>query len=246
MSTLIRLYVPESLSQGALIATSEAQTHYLVHVMRREAGETVLLFNGRDGEWRAHIARVSRKAVMLAAQDCIRSQVPEPDLWLAFALLKRDATNLVIEKATELGVSAILPVITDRSQTARVNPQRLAAIAREAAEQSERLTVPEIQTPVPLGELLRRWPPGRRLIVATERREAAPIHPPAGGLLVGPEGGFTKAELDGLSRYPFVTFGSLGARILRAETAAIAGLARLLASPHSDDLGDQLVQSRRG
>jgi 16S rRNA (uracil1498-N3)-methyltransferase len=233
MSTLIRLFVPEPLSSGAVIAANQGQAHYLAHVMRRVAGDSVLLFNGRDGEWQAGIDRIARDRAMLRLEFQTRTQGAEPDLWLAFAPLRRDATNLVVEKATELGASAILPVITARSQTSRINLDRLTLIAREAAEQSERLTVPVIAAPVTLNELMKRWPVERRLAVAAERRGAAALHPPAGGLLIGPEGGFTAAELDGLAEYPFVTLVSLGARILRAETAAIAGLARLLAVPPS-------------
>jgi 16S rRNA (uracil1498-N3)-methyltransferase len=231
MSTLIRLFVPEPLSSGAVIATNQGQAHYLAHVMRRQTGDCVLLFNGRDGEWRGRIDHVGRNAVTFSVETLSRKQSAEPDLWLAFAPLKRDATALVIEKATELGVSAILPVITARSQTSRINRERLSLIAQEAAEQSERLTVPVIDEPTTLEDLLRRWPVGRRLAVAAERRAAVSLHPPIGGLLIGPEGGFIGAELDGLARYPFVTLISLGERILRAETAAIAGLARLLAAP---------------
>ncbi len=236
MSTLIRLFVPEPLSAGAVIATNQGQAHYLAHVMRQNLGDELRLFNGRDGEWRARIELIRRNAVMLQVAKQIRPQEAEADLWLAFAPLKRDLTALVVEKSTELGVSAILPVITARSQTSKVNLERLSLIAREAAEQSERLTVPVVKAPTPLDLLLRSWPPERRLAVAAERRDAGPraagpLAPPAGGLLIGPEGGFTDAELDGLTRYPFVTLISLGARILRAETAAIAGLARLLAAP---------------
>ena len=233
MSTLIRLFVPEPLSSGAVIATNQGQAHYLAHVMRRQAGDCVLLFNGRDGEWRGRIDHIGRNTVTLSVASLRRRQSAEPDLWLAFAPLKRGATNLVVEKATELGVSAILPVITARSQTSRINIERLSLIAQEAAEQSERLTVPAIRAPVALDDLLCHWPGDRPCAVAAERRAAPPLHPSTGGLLIGPEGGFTEAELDGLARYPFVTLISLGERILRAETAAIAGLARLLAVPAS-------------
>ncbi|HET9147997.1 MAG TPA: 16S rRNA (uracil(1498)-N(3))-methyltransferase [Acetobacteraceae bacterium] len=231
MSTLIRLFVPDALAPGAVIATNAGQAHYLGNVMRRSAGEALLLFNGRDGEWRARIGGISRKEAILHVDSLERPQAAEPDMILAFAPLKRDATELVVEKATELGVSAIMPVLTARGQTARLNLDRLGLIAAEAAEQSERLSVPEIRPPIPLEALLRGWPMERRLAVAAERREAPPLAPPMGGLLIGPEGGFTERELDGLAQCPFVSLTSLGDRILRAETAAIAGLARLLASP---------------
>jgi 16S rRNA (uracil1498-N3)-methyltransferase len=159
----------------------------------------------------------------------LRAQAAEPDLWLIFALLKRDATDLVVQKATELGVSALWPVLTARTGAQRVNLTRLHAIALEAAEQSERLTVPAIHEPRPLTVLLRSWPADRRLFVAAERSAAPPIVATAEltALLVGPEGGFSAAELDALRERPLVTLVNLGPRILRAETAAIAGLARL-------------------
>jgi 16S rRNA (uracil1498-N3)-methyltransferase len=155
------------------------------------------------------------------------------DLWLAFALLKRQATDLVVQKATELGVAAILPVITMHSVGERVNLARLAAIATEAAEQSERLSVPTIQPPQPLPALLAAWPGERRLVAAIERAEAPPPAVGAGptALLVGPEGGFAPVELDVLAAHPFVEPATLGPRILRAETAAIVGLALLQAAP---------------
>src|SRR5262249_41693529 len=158
-----------------------------------------------------------------------------PDLWLAFALLKRDATDLVVQKATELGVAELHPVLAERGNTQRTNAERLTAIATAAAEQSERLTVPKLHAPRPLVELLAAWPPERRLFAAIERTNAIegsnppPIAATAGprALLVGPEGGFSSAELDALLTHPLVKPPSLGPRILRAETACIVGLALL-------------------
>jgi 16S rRNA (uracil1498-N3)-methyltransferase len=159
----------------------------------------------------------------------LRDQAAEPDLWLVFALLKRDATDLVVQKATELGVAALWPVLTARTGAQRVNLDRLHAIATEAAEQSERLNVPVIHEQRPLAALLQSWPAGRRLFVAAERQAVPPLVATAEptALLVGPEGGFSPVELDALRQHPLVTMASLGPRILRAETAAIAGLARL-------------------
>ena len=168
----IRLFVAAPLLEGAEIAALPGQAHYLGHVMRRRAGEEVLLFNGADGEWRARIAAIGRDRARFEVLERTRPQLPEPDLWLCFALLKRDATDLVVEKATELGASRILPVITERTQAARVNLERLAAIATEAAEQCERLSVPALHEPVRLAELLAGWPAGRGLAVAVERAGA--------------------------------------------------------------------------
>ncbi|HEX7388678.1 MAG TPA: 16S rRNA (uracil(1498)-N(3))-methyltransferase [Acidiphilium sp.] len=238
MGSIIRLYIPVPLARGNVIATTAAQAHYLAHVMRRKAGDPLRVFNGTDGEFEAAIGHVGRQGAELAVSGQTRAPEPEPDCWLCFAPVKRDASDLIVEKATELGASAIQPVFTERSQTARVNADRFTAIATEAAEQSERLSVPGIRAPVGVFNLIGDWPEGRRLFVAAERAGAAPLatispfQPSA--LLVGPEGGFAPAELDVLSRHPFVTMISLGPRILRAETAAIAGLARMLASPATD------------
>ena len=233
MSGSIRLFVTAPLAPGAEIAATAAQAHYLGTVMRRAAGDTVCLFNGRDGEWAARISQARRGAANFVVGQMLRPQAAEPDLWLVFALLKRDATDLVIQKATELGVAAIWPVLTARTNAQRVNLARFHAIATEAAEQSERLTVPTVHEPRPLAALLASWPVGRRLFVAAERTSAPTAPPPIvtmgepAALLIGPEGGFMPAELDVMRAHPLVTVVSLGPRILRAETAAIAGLARL-------------------
>lgn len=211
------------------------QAHYLGAVMRRRVGDGVRVFNAADGEFDAVIERIGRNVADLAVGMLTRAPVPEPDCWLAFAPVKRDATDLIVEKATELGVSAIFPVFTAHSQTGRVNIARLTAIAIEAAEQSERLSVPALHEPVDLARFLADFPAGRHLFVAAERRDCPPLanvstlQPHA--LLIGPEGGFAPAELDGMGQHGFVTPVSLGPRILRAETAAIAGLARMLAAP---------------
>jgi 16S rRNA (uracil1498-N3)-methyltransferase len=232
-----RLFVNAALSAGAEADASAAQAHHLGTVLRRRPGDPVRLFNGRDGEWAARIVALQRERGRFAVEARLRAQAAEPDLWLAFALLKRDATDLLAEKATELGAAALLPVLTARSVAARVNGDRLAAIAVAAAEQSERLTVPRVAAPVALPALLADWPGGRVLVAALERQGAPPVPRAAGpagllpaGLLIGPEGGFTPAELDLLRRHAFVVPAGLGPRILRAETAAIVGLALMGAS----------------
>ena len=228
MSGSIRLFVTSPLRAGAAVAASAAQAHYLGRVMRRAAGEAVLLFNGRDGEWQARIGGQGIGGMVMEAERQTRAQTAEPDVWLLFAPLKRDLTELVVEKATELGASLIQPVQTARTNPVRLNAERLRLIATEAAEQSERLTVPRIEASRRLDDVLAAWPIGRVLVAAAER-EAAPPPPRAAALLVGPEGGFAPAELDALRATPFVVLASLGPRILRAETAAIAGLALLQA-----------------
>jgi 16S rRNA (uracil1498-N3)-methyltransferase len=231
MKTAPRLFVDAPLTEGVEVLASPGQAHYLATVMRRGLGDPVLLFNGRDGEFAAAIATLRRDRASFTVGTQLRPQTPEPDLWLVFALLKHDATDLVVQKATELGAAALFPVITDRTNAARVNEARLLAIATEAAEQSERLTVPVVHPPRRLYDVLADWPAGRTLHAALERT-AAPWLTPARGpaaLLVGPEGGFTQVELDAIGRCPLVRSVSLGPRILRAETACLAGLALLQA-----------------
>jgi 16S rRNA (uracil1498-N3)-methyltransferase len=233
-ATSIRLFVKTPLQAGNSLSVDDAQAHYLANVMRLGMGDTLRLFNCADGEWLAEVIFLSRKTVNLEVRHQTRAPEQEPDCWLCFALLKRQKTDLVVEKATELGVSIIQPIITARTQADHVNLERLRAIATEAAEQCERLIVPEIRAPVSLARLMESWPE-RRLYIADERRTAPVLNPGPGArephaLMIGPEGGFTGGELEGIARAPLVTRVSLGRRILRAETAAIAGLALLLSS----------------
>ena len=231
MPQALRLYVDQPLLHGGLVTLSAEQAHYTGSVMRRRRGDALLLFNGRDGEWSAAILNLERGRGAAVVDTLRRPQQAGPDLWLAFALLKRDATDMVVQKATELGVSAILPVITERTNATRVNIERLVAIAIEAAEQSERLTVPRVRPPQPLPHLLADWPDDRTLFAAVERLDATPLRPATGpaGLLVGPEGGFAQPEVRLLERTPSVRPISLGRLVLRAETACMAGLVLLQA-----------------
>ena len=206
---------------------SAGQAHYLGHVMRRRVGDPVVLLNGRDGEWLAEISQIKRDRAMVRVGERLREQSKPRPLTLAFAPLKRDATDLVVEKATELGATVIQPILTERSNTHRVNLERFRAIAIEAAEQCEGLDLPELREPVTLTRFLGDWPKDVPLAACWERTATAPIGGRASGLIVGPEGGFTDAELELMKRAPFVIPVSLGSRILRAETAAIAGLALL-------------------
>jgi 16S rRNA (uracil1498-N3)-methyltransferase len=233
MHNTIRLFTEASLQDGADVPATPGQARYLGSVMRRGVGDPVRLFNGCDGEWLAAIATLSRDRARFAVQRLLRPQTPPPDVQLVFAVLKRDATDLVVQKATELGAGVIQPVFTERTNAGRVNLDRLTLIATEAAEQSERMSIPELRPPLRLAELLAGWPADRVMAAAIERAEAPSIRAIASrrpaALLVGPEGGFTGAELDVLRRHPFVVPITLGPHILRAETAAIVGLALLQA-----------------
>lgn len=226
-----RLFVDAGLTAHAEIRVTEQQAHYLLNVMRFGVGAEIALFNGRDGEWRARITEAAKKKLLLTVQDQLRPQSPEPDLWLLFAAVKRARIDLIVEKATELGVSVLQPVFTERTVMSRVGEDRLAAIAMEAAEQCERLTLPELRSPLSLPASLAKWPEGRILLMMDESGGGKPIAevladlpPGPAALLVGPEGGFAKSELDALSRLTFAVRVGLGPRILRADTAVIAAL----------------------
>ena len=228
----LRLYVTDDLAAGAGIALSREQTHYLANVMRAGIGDAVALFNGRDGEWAATIAALGKRGAELTVAAALRPQVAEPDLWLAFAPIKRGRIDWIAEKATELGASVLWPIFTRHTAMDRVNLDRLRANAIEAAEQCGRLSVPEVRDSVRFEEMLDQWPAERLLICCDETGGGAPIIDavrdlPAGpaGLMIGPEGGLAKEELDRLDKTPNVCRVSLGPRILRAETAALAALA---------------------
>lgn len=227
-----RLYVPDDLMAGGSIVLAEDQAHYLRHVLRLEQGAVVALFNGRDGEMRASLSEVSKKACRLIVEVLLRPQAPASDVWLCFAPIKQGRIEMIVEKATELGVGRLLPVITRRVQMQKVNAARLSAHAREAAEQCERLDVPEVAEAVTLEKLLQDWPSDRRLLVCAERADARPLLQVAAAagpvaLLIGPEGGFAPEEMQQLANVSQALPVSLGPTILRAETAAIAAMAIL-------------------
>jgi 16S rRNA (uracil1498-N3)-methyltransferase len=243
MSTDPRLFVGQDLAAGQAVALPKEDVHYLVNVMRRGAGDTVRLFNGRNGEWRAGIVEASRKAALLEPVEQTREQCSVPDLWLLFAPVKRQKTDLVVEKATELGAAEIRPVSTARTQSDRIKTDRFRLIAKEAAEQTERLDLPRVHELDRLDHVLDGWDPARRLIYCDEagdedgvpwggaRGRGRPmlealsaIEPGPAAILIGPEGGFSPEERGRLRRLDFVVPVTLGPRVLRAETAAIAAL----------------------
>ncbi len=228
-----RLYVPAGLAAGSEVAIDGAQSHRLRTVLRLAAGATVAVFNPGDGEFLCRVVDLSRGGGRLAVERLLRPPETGCGPWLAFAPLKRARLDWLIEKATELGAGALLPVWTERTQPERVNLERLRAVAVAAAEQSERLSVPEIRAPERLDRLVADWPAGRRLVVCDESGAGVPIAaaladsalPGSIALLIGPEGGFTETELDALGKLAFVTRIGLGPRVLRAETASLAALA---------------------
>ena len=231
-----RLFTTSDLAAGVEAPLDEAQAHYLRHVMRRGEGAPLSLFNGRDGEWKATLSLRGKKAAIALVEAQTKAQTVEPDLWLCFAPVKRARIDYIAEKATELGVSVLQPIVTQHTAVERVNVERLRANAVEAAEQTERLTVPEVRAPVDLGRLLDEWPAGRRLLMCDETGGGPPIGETLAALddsaraapwaiVVGPEGGFASAELAALRRIKDVTAVGLGPRILRADTAALAALA---------------------
>ena len=238
-----RLFVDASLASAVEVPLDADQAGYLGRVMRLGAGSDVRLFNGQDGEWRARIADIGKRGATLQVDTQTRPQATPPDLELWFAPVKRQGTDWIVEKATELGVRTLRPVLTKRTIAETVRVDRLAAIAREAAEQTERLDVPTVAPPVTLAQALDGWDPDRGLIYADESGEdpddawggtsgrapplaAAPLASWAKlAVLTGPEGGFDPAERRLLRARAGVMPVSLGPRILRAETAACATLA---------------------
>jgi len=228
---ITRIYCDAELGAGVSTSLPPGPAHKLRAVLRAKVGDELRLFNGRDGEWRARLCELGKSKALADCIEQTRTPRPEPGPWLAFAPLKKDRLDMVVEKAVELGVERLIPVITARTENRRLKQERLVQQTIDAAEQCERLTVPEISEPVMLDKLATIWPEDRTLMVAAERRNAPPlatqletINGPV-GLLIGPEGGFETRELDGLLKLPISIAIHLGPRILRAETAAIAALA---------------------
>lgn len=239
-----RLHHEGSLSPGVVAALTEEQAHYLRNVLRREAGAAVHLFNARDGEFSATIAEIGKKHALVDVGSALRGPTCESDVRILLAPVKRAAIEMIVQKGTELGASAFDLVRTDRTNAERVRTDRLQSIAREAAEQCGRLTIPTVGAALPLAEVLLRWDRRRTLFFCDEAGDdpaqewggregrAQPLLDAVrargrepGAILIGPEGGFTAAERTWLRALPFVEPATLGPRILRADTAAIAALA---------------------
>ena len=227
-----RLFVQADLTNGAAVPLCAEQAHYIRNVMRLADGSDVLVFNGREGEWRGTAAHDGKKGVTLTLAAQNRPQVAEPGPWMLFAPIKRTQTDLLVQKATELGAQVLWPVITDRTQAETVRVDRLQSIAIEASEQCERLTVPEVRAPEKLESVMAGWSSDRAVILLAERGDAIPFAQlgektaqNSHAFVSGPVGGFSDKELDAYTQLPFVTPVGLGPRTLRAETAVLAALA---------------------
>lgn len=243
MTVAPRLYLDAPLFEGAAAPLGEGQHHYVRNVMRRAKGDALVVFNARDGEFSGLLETLTKKTGVVRLGARLRAPATASDLWLLFAPVKRAAMETIAQKATELGASRLQPVVTERTNAGRINDERLAAIAVEAAEQCGRLSVPEVAAPARLPDILDAWEHPRRLLYCDEAGDepdapwggeegrAPPMldalaAAPAGlwAVLIGPEGGFSPDERARLRAAPFVTPVSLGPRILRADTAAIAAL----------------------
>ena len=225
-----RLFVDQRLESGARIDLDGQQAHYLSRVMRVGAGDTVILCDDQTGEWAARVSDAGKRSVSLEAAEKLREREQVPDFWLCPALLKKDRFDFVLEKATELGVAAIRPVVTRRCVADKLNAERARTIVIEAAEQCARTALPELAAPVKLEAMLRDWPAGRILFFADEDggesvADAFCLTEGPAALLVGPEGGFDDAERSLIRAHAAARPISLGPRILRGETAAIAATA---------------------
>lgn len=232
-----RLFTEAELMPGAEVAPEPEQLHYLRNVLRLGPGARVLLFNGRDGEWLAEIAEIGRREASLRLVEQTREQTAPGDLHYLFAPLKRARMDFTVQKATEMGASKLQPVMTARTVAERVKPERLRANMIEAAEQCGIISVPELGEPVTLSELVAGWDPARPLIMCDEEakgegplRSLSHLKPGPLAVLIGPEGGFAPEEREILQRLPALVSISLGPRILRADTAAIAALALVQAA----------------
>ncbi|MBK1794558.1 16S rRNA (uracil(1498)-N(3))-methyltransferase [Devosia sp. WQ 349] len=237
---LQRVFVENDLTLGASVEMNKDQSLYLAAVLRKSVGDEVVLFNGRDGAWLCRLTSDSKKHVILQTVEQIAPQSPATDFWYGFAPLKNERLDYVIQKAVEMGASTIQPVMTEYTQVHRLKMERLSANAIEAAEQCEVLNVPEIAPEVTLTRLIETWGEvhGDRILIFADEGEASssPVQQLTNiagqkfGLIVGPEGGFSDAEREKLRSLEYVRPISLGPRILRADTAAVAAMAVIQAT----------------
>ncbi len=226
----IRLYIDGPLEAEKVVPLDSAQSNYLFGVMRRKVGDALRVFDGESGEWVAEVAKANKRNGLLVCKALAGPQVPPPDLWLLFAPVKKARTAFIVEKAVEMGVRAVHPVITEFTNE-RINTGRMQAHAVEAAEQCGATFVPDVAEPVRLLDILESWPEGRKLMFCDEGRAALPVAEALAGeaagpwaIVIGPEGGFSADEVAALRGLKAVVSVTLGPRILRADTAAVAAI----------------------
>jgi len=230
-STLARLYVDEDLHTGAKFELAQPQAHYLAKVMRMKAGANIRVFNGNDGEWLAKINEIGKRDAEISVVQQLRPAASAPDVWVLFAPVKKSRNDFIVEKATELGASRILPIMTKRTTMRHIKADRMRLQTIEAAEQTERMDIPKIEELSKLSDLLDEWDESRSLIFADEAGggqraiEAMKSVKAPCAILIGPEGGFDAAEREQLLALDYVIPISLGPRILRSDTAVAATLA---------------------
>ena len=225
----IRLFVDHTLGEAQSVPLNKDQAHYIFSVMRKSIGETILIFDGNNGEWEASIEEISKKSGVLLCIKQTKPQIMPPDLWLFFSPLKKVRTDFIVEKATELGVAKIIPVQTEHTNADRVKLSRLSAHAIEAAEQCGGTYIPKIEELQKINEVLENFPPDRRLLFCDEKLQASEVNlenlkKGKWAILVGPEGGFSEIERNYLKGLKFTLSISLGPRILRADTAAVTAI----------------------
>jgi len=232
-----RLFIDAPLAAGETVMPDKAQSNYLLNVLRMAEGAELLVFNGRDGEWRAVLRQPGRKQAALELAEQVRPQPEPPGLVYCFAPLKSGRLDYMVQKAVEMGAGVLQPVMTHHTQVSKINVERMAANAAEAAEQCGILSIPECREPVKFDKLVAGWDPDRRLVFCDEGAETnnplaalQNIEEKKLGVVIGPEGGFSDAERAQLNALPFVTAIPLGPRILRADTAAVAALAVIQAT----------------
>ena len=225
----IRLFVDHTLGEAQSVPLNKDQAHYIFSVMRKSIGETILIFDGNNGEWEASIEEISKKGGVLFCTKQTKPQIMPPDLWLFFSPLKKVRTDFIVEKATELGVAKIIPVQTEHTNADRIKLTRLSAHAIEAAEQCGGTYIPKIEELQKINEVLEKFPPDRRLLFCDEKLQASEVNfenlkEGKWAILVGPEGGFSEIERNYLKGLKFTFSISLGPRILRADTAAVTAI----------------------
>lgn len=226
----IRLYIPQRLALNQQVVLDEQQSHYLSHVMKLKTGQIINCFDNQSGEYGCEIVEMNKKHTIIQAVCFEKEYTQVPDIWLLFAPVKKDNTDFIVQKATELGVRRIVPVLTRYTITERIKKERFEANSVEASEQCRRTDIPEISDAIKFADLMQKWDAGRTLYYMDETLNGESVAqifakaPAPCAILVGPEGGFATEELDFLRKSPFARGVSLGKRILRAETAVVAAL----------------------